>query len=306
MQTPFDLHNPQLYRQWRTAKLARAPTALDQILVEVRDPRRLSAGEREAILTRCQQCNMAVYASPLGRDDDPEIPLALGRTFGLGRLDHNWLGDGDTGLTSLTVRNRDTRRHYIPYTNHPIRWHTDGYYNTPDRWIHGLILHCVESAAQGGDNGLFDHELVYILLRDENPDYIRTLMQPDAMTIPIREGEDGTTRREQSGPVFFVTASGELHMRFTERKRNIVWKDDPLLEQAVARVKEILNNPHPNRLRGRLEPGMGLICNNVLHDRSAFDPQSDDSDRLLYRGRYYDRVAGTGFRALLSGQSRRA
>jgi hypothetical protein len=34
---------------------------------------------------------------------------------------------------------------------------------------------------------------------------------------------------------------------------------------------------------------MGLICNNVLHTRSAFS-DSPQHRRLLYRGRYYDRL----------------
>jgi hypothetical protein len=34
---------------------------------------------------------------------------------------------------------------------------------------------------------------------------------------------------------------------------------------------------------------MGLICNNVLHTRSAFF-DSTEHRRLLYRGRYYDRL----------------
>ena len=42
--------------------------------------------------------------------------------------------------------------------------------------------------------------------------------------------------------------------------------------------------------RGRLEPGMGLVCNNVLHDRAAFS-DSDTRKRLLYRARYFDRIA---------------
>jgi len=35
---------------------------------------------------------------------------------------------------------------------------------------------------------------------------------------------------------------------------------------------------------------LGLLCNNVLHDRTAF---TDDPDkpRLLYRARYLDRLA---------------
>jgi len=43
-----------------------------------------------------------------------------------------------------------------------------------------------------------------------------------------------------------------------------------------------------------LAPGQGLICNNVLHNRTGF---TDDMDkgiaRLVYRARYYDRIRGT-------------
>jgi hypothetical protein len=44
-------------------------------------------------------------------------------------------------------------------------------------------------------------------------------------------------------------------------------------------------------LRVRLEPGMGLVGHNVLHERSAFvdDPAAP---RLLYRARFLDRIAG--------------
>jgi len=34
---------------------------------------------------------------------------------------------------------------------------------------------------------------------------------------------------------------------------------------------------------------MGLVCNNVLHDRSGFT-ETPDKRRLLYRARYYERV----------------
>jgi hypothetical protein len=42
-----------------------------------------------------------------------------------------------------------------------------------------------------------------------------------------------------------------------------------------------------------MQPGMGIVCNNVLHERSGFvdDPLRP---RLLYRARYYDRVAAPG------------
>jgi alpha-ketoglutarate-dependent taurine dioxygenase len=39
----------------------------------------------------------------------------------------------------------------------------------------------------------------------------------------------------------------------------------------------------------RLKAGDGLLCNNVLHRRSAFD----DPNRLLYRGRFLDYISET-------------
>jgi hypothetical protein len=46
----------------------------------------------------------------------------------------------------------------------------------------------------------------------------------------------------------------------------------------------------PRVLRLRLEPGMGIVCNNVLHDRSAFT-DSAAHRRLILRGRFYEPVA---------------
>ncbi len=292
--TPFDLANEGDYIEWRDKKLDSYPGATADLLVELGDPRTLTDSEYEALLSRMRKTNMVLYVSGTGDDPDPDIPIALGRRFGLNNLDRNWLGD-DSGLTSLTVQEAGTRQFYIPYTDRPIKWHTDGYYNTADHQIHGLMLHCVQSAAQGGENALMDHEVAYILLREENPDYIRALMAPDVMTIPCRTEQGEVARAEESGPVFSTTPEGELHMRFTERKRNIIWKDDALTLEAVDYLKELLASDSPYIFRGRLEPGMGLISNNVLHDRTAF---SDDSEhkRLLYRARYYDRVEGTGFR----------
>ncbi len=291
--TPFDPANDTLYAEWRDKKLKGYPTTTADLLVELNDPRALSDSEYDALLMRIRKSNMALYVGKTGSDPDPEIPLSLGRHFGLQRLDHNWLGD-NSGLTSLTVVDSGTRQHYIPYTDRPIKWHTDGYYNPAERQIHGLLLHCVESAASGGENALMDHEIVYIQLRDRNPDYIRALMQPNVMTIPARIEQGGIARQEESGPVFALTPEGELHMRFTERKRNIIWCDDPLAMEALAYLHELLCSDSPYILRGRLEPGMGLISNNILHDRTAFNDDHNHK-RLLYRARYYDRIADSGF-----------
>jgi len=95
------------------------------------------------------------------------------------------------------------------------------------------------------------------------------------------------------GPVFVIMPSGDLHMRYTIRVNNVMWADDPLSREALAYLQEILNNPSPYFYRGRLESGMGLVSNNVLHDRAAF---TDDAThkRHYYRARYFDRLQGTG------------
>ncbi|MEW6647923.1 MAG: TauD/TfdA family dioxygenase [Pseudomonadota bacterium] len=291
--SPFNLDNNDLYQRWRDQKLQGYPTTLGELLVEINDPRTLTDSEFAALQQRCRKTNMALYASKTGTDPDPEIPLSMGRRFGLQSINKNWLAD-ETGLTSLTVRNEGVRQNYIPYTNRAINWHTDGYYNAANRQIHALNLHVVMQAASGGENQLMDHEIAYILLREKNPDYIRALMGPKAMTIPARIDEGGTVARpEEPGPVFVIMPSGDLHMRYTIRVNNVMWADDPLSREALAYLQEILNNPSPYIYRGRLESGMGLVSNNVLHDRAAF---TDDAThkRHYYRARYFDRLAGTG------------
>ncbi|MDP2155174.1 MAG: TauD/TfdA family dioxygenase [Sulfuricella sp.] len=268
------------------------PTRAEQVIVEVNDPRNLTQAEYETILGCCRKTNMAVYAGKTGSDPDKDIPRLLGKRLGLERLDCNMLADDD-GLTSLKVVESAPRQGYIPYTNRPIKWHTDGYYNQPERQIRGMILHCVRSAAQGGVNALMDHEVAYLLMRDENPDFIRALMQPDAMTIPARVEEDGVARPDETGPVFSVhPESGDLHMRYTARTRSITWRQDAATLAAVAFLEKLLGSDLPYIYRARLEPGMGLICNNVLHDRAGFN-DDETHRRLLYRARYYDRIAGT-------------
>jgi hypothetical protein len=290
--SPFDPDNAAAYRRWRDRKLEGYPGNLGDLVVEIRDPRTLTQSEFDALLQRCRKANMALYASQTGTDPDPEIPLALARRFGLHSLNRNWLAD-DNGLTSLTVRNDGVRKNYIPYTNRAINWHTDGYYNIASQQIRALNLHVVQRAARGGENALLDHEIAYILLRDENPDYIRALMAPDVLTIPPRIENGKVARQEEPGPVFSISADGNLHMRYTIRVNNVIWTDDPLTREALARLNQILNGDSAWIFRGLLEPGMGLVSNNVLHDRAAF---SDDAEhkRHYYRARYFERLAGTG------------
>lgn len=291
MSSPYDINNLSAYQRWREQKLEQAPASAADLIVEVNDPLNLSSSEHAALLALCRRSNMVIYAARQ-HSADKNIARKVGSQFGLENLDANWLA-GEDGISEIKVSSASdaSRQAYIPYTNKPIKWHTDGYYNTTEHRIRGMLLHCVHSAAAGGENRLMDHEMVYMQMRDENPEFIRALSAPDVMTIPARTDDDGVARAAQSGPVFSVDGQGKLHMRYTARTRSIEWKQDELSRAAVAFLEQLLASDSPYIYQARLESGMGLLCNNVLHDRSAFN-DNPDSPRLLYRARYYDRIAG--------------
>jgi alpha-ketoglutarate-dependent taurine dioxygenase len=286
MSNPFNLNDNTGYQQWREQKLRDYPTSLGEIAVEIADPRQLSIAEHEKLSGILRKTNMAVYVGKTGDDPDKEIVQKFGWQFGLNNLDHNMCADGDA-ISSLEQADEEPRTGYIPYTNRPIAWHTDGYYNDLDKQIHGLLLHCVRPAKEGGMNQLLDHEIAYIMLRDENPDYIQAFEHPQAMSIPPNVVDGVELRGWARGPVFMVQPDGNLHMRYTHRKRNIEWRDDPLTLEAMAFLGSIMNTDNPFYMEGTLDSGQGLICNNVLHTRTGFE---ESSQRLLYRGRYFDRV----------------
>lgn len=290
---PFDLDNQSAFQAWRDLKLAQAPGSLEELLVEVDDPRKLSEAEQAALLERCQRANMALYASRLGEAEGTDIPRGCGLNFGLQRLDHNHGAEADS-VTALTVQSDALHSPYIPYTNRQIHWHTDGYYNRLDLQDHALLLHCVRPAASGGENALMDHEMAYLLMREAEPEFVRALMQEDVMLIPKHVVDGVELRPDRIGPVFMTTATGQLHMRYTMRKRNVVWKKDPTVQAAIAWLENLLTGDCPHIFRGTLQAGWGLVSNNVLHDRSGFedDPRAG-RQRLLYRARYFDRIANT-------------
>ncbi len=288
---PFNLDDNAAYRAWLENKMDDYPQTIDDIIVEVNDPKNLTTAEFSILRDLIKKTNMAIYASNAATDPDKNIPEQLARQFGLSVPDNN--RGADDGITALRVVSDEWRGEYIPYTNRSIHWHTDGYYNTLDKQINALLLHCVCPAASGGENALLDHEIIYIRLRQHNPEYIRALMQPDVMMIPANVSEDGKMiRPDRYGSVFSVSETGDLHMRYTARIRSIKWKEDPLVQRAVALLNDYLHTDSPYIYRGILQAGQGLISNNVLHDRSEFD-NDETHDRLLYRMRYYQRIAQT-------------
>ncbi len=295
---PFDLEDDGAYGQWRERKLARSVFATPAPIVEIDEPRALSPAERDALVRGCRDRNMAIYQC--ARPVDKLALRRFGLQLGLEHLDHNLCADDDS-VSSIESRSGGLQSGFIPYSNRPLNWHTDGYYNSPDQTIRAFVLHCVRPAVRGGTNEFIDPEVVYIRIRDQNPDYIRALMHPSAMSIPACRSDGVETRQGRGGPVFAIDPGyGSLHMRYTARTRSIHWREDRLTRDAVTLMVDVLSRSSPYRLRIRLRAGQGIVCNNVLHRRSAFTDNAS-SGRLLLRARYYERVRGPGAHTCIEG-----
>lgn len=285
----FSLDSDTAYTQWRQAKLGIEPNLE---FLELEDPCNLSANEIHELTQRTQANNFCLFRNNHIADDPVTCLTGMGSQLGLYGLDHNMLAD-DSGLTAITVKKTETDKPYIPYTNKPIGWHTDGYYNTSEQQIRGMLLFCSRPAMEGGVNQLMDHEIAYIRVRDENPEWIKALMAEDAFTIPANTENGKEIRPAHSGPVFSVDAeTGALHMRYSARQRNVIWKDNSATRNAAAFLLELYASDDPYIISHRLSSGEGIISNNVLHTRSGFTDNAS-SPRLYYRARYYNRVAGT-------------
>ncbi len=290
--SPFYYDNETAFQQWKEKKLSDYPKSIKQLVVHVNDPRALSLLERQQLQSILLKANMVIYDIKGKAEEDKLIPEKIGHQMGIHQLDKNECADED-GFTSIQVVDEGLHAIYIPYSEKGINWHTDGYYNRLSEQIYSMILHCVRPAGEGGENQLWDHEIAFIMLRDENPDYIKAMMAPDAMTIPKNILDGKLVRPDRTGPVFLITGEGRLHMRYTARARNVIWKDDELTQKAQQALREILNSYSKYMFQGKLKAGQGLLCNNVLHARTAFKDDKE-SPRLLYRGRYYDKINFSG------------
>lgn len=298
--SPFDLDDDAGYRAWRDWKLAVYPRAASDVLVEVADFARPTPLEVDALTEACRRCNMVVYRTPglLTGPGESAAAVAGARlrqfaaVFGLGMVeDHR--SAGEDGVVAIEVTDKGGKRGFIPYTTKALNWHTDGYYNAADDSIRAMVLHCVRPAQEGGVNALLDPEITYIRLRDRSRAEIAAMMHPEAMTIPESVEEDGRVRPTSTGPVFIVGGDGRLTMRYTARARNVVWRDDAETRTAVAHLEALLGREEePLILKHKLAAGEGLLCNNVLHTRTAF-AEGDGAGRLMLRARYRERIAGT-------------
>lgn len=292
--SPYLLENVAAYEDWRSRKLAQAEAAESSRFIEIADLANPTLAEKAALSEACDATNMALYRSAALSGDESRTRTALAafaRAMGLNRFEEHRSAVAD-GIVPIEVTDTGGRAGFIPYSDRAINWHTDGYYSyrAPDMLIRAMVLHCVRNAAEGGISAFLDQDIAYIRLRDADPAFIAAMMHPQAMTIPGFDDESGMSHGEVAGPVFVVNGT-QLTMRYTIRKRNVIWRDDPVLTAARDKLAQVLAQD-PLIRRGRLNPDEGILCNNVLHDRTAFTNNGDaGAGRLLYRIRSYDPVA---------------
>ena len=209
-------NNHTSYQQWHEYKLNNAPNYLEDdlncLFVEIDYAQSPSSKQCESILEACQKHSFGLYRINNLSPDDKQHIHSFASTLGLTTLDSNICADTDS-LTSITRTKHKGQHEYIPYSDRRLSWHTDGYYNTPENTINSMLLHCAQPAKEGGESLLMDHEIAYLLLRDENPAYIQALMQDDAMTIPVNILDGGISRSIRS------PLSVESIASFTEKKQ---------------------------------------------------------------------------------------
>ena len=257
--------------------------------IEIEDPCRLRPDEREAIASRCARFNLALYRFSCG-GSNPEALSAFADAMGLRRRDLT-LGADRRGIAPVRAA-RDMRGpEMIPFTSRALNWHTDGYYNAPGRSVQAVVMHCAAPAASGGETTLLDPDLVYAEMHGQDPDLVDALAHPGVMTIPAHEADGKVVRPERTGPVFrFLDAPPRLHMRYTMRTRSIRWHPTPDAARAVAALEAAIASLYAHHVQVRFEAGEGVICNNVLHRRSAF-VDAGRARRTLLRIRSFDRIS---------------
>lgn len=278
------------YSLWRESKLCYWPNSANLDIVLIQNPSALTDYELKTLHAHCEHNNFSFYRFKQPNLATKDSIRSMSSQLGMVELDQNLCADNDK-VSSLQFMKLGRARGYIPYTTKALNWHTDGYYNQLHQHIRSFLLHSIQNALLGGENILLNHDLIYIHLYDEDPALITALMQPDALTIPANIENDIEIRPEQTGPVFYRDPQvNTLQMRYTARSRNIQWKQDATLIRALKIIEELLQESD-HILRYTLQPGEGIICNNILHGRSAFtNGNIPDQQRVMYRVRSYNKL----------------
>tara|TARA_B100001113_G_scaffold353132_1_gene356445 strand:+ start:28 stop:912 length:885 start_codon:yes stop_codon:yes gene_type:complete len=286
--SPFLLENETDYKKWRNEKLSLYPESISNLLIQLNKDS-LLLNDLNSIKKIIGKYNFAVYEFNSKIDD--EFLQEFCKKLKLIESVSNPLSDINN-ISNITDNsafksNNSNKTEYIPYTNKKLNWHTDGYYYPINISVKSFLLHCESQAEQGGRNFLIDHEIIYIFLRDHNPDYIDILMQKDIMEIPRNKNIKDS--KAIKGPVFYIDKDGSLNMRFTSRKQNIIWKKDDIINDIKRFIESFINDDKRYIFDLLLKENQGYIANNILHRREEFN--DGKKKRLLKRIRFLNRVS---------------
>ncbi len=157
----------------------------------------------------------------------------------------------------------------LAFTSRAIRPHTDNPYRDPVPTVQ--LLHCLQTADEGGDTGLVDGFAAAAALRATD----RTAF--DVLTrYPVPFGyQDQTADLRASQPLIQLSPRGRIQgVRFNNRSARplrLPYADVTAFYSAYRRWAELLAEPG-RQLNLRLAPGDCLIFDNtrILHARTAF------------------------------------
>ncbi len=95
-----------------------------------------------------------------------------------------------------------------------------------------------------------------------------------------------TYRKTATGAIFLIDKKTNcLYLRYSRRKKNIIFTKEVL--PAINLLNNILDN-NKYSLNYKMQAGDGIICNNVIHNRTSF--ADINNKRLMLRGRYFSRI----------------
>lgn len=279
----FNLDSNEDYQKWRDEKLAAYPRTLGELVVELGDMTAISDAEKTKILERVELANMCVYTAGAAELSMDSL-LSLGKQLGVSDTDKSRRHSNSDELTASGILNQA-----IPFTTRHVRWHTDATYYGSDKTIQALFLLCKRPALEGGSNQVLDNEILYIQMRDKDPEALRVLMSKDC--FKYKNPKTGEIDDHLGGKVFWTNPDGHLCHRFSFRKMDMAWSEDSDVKAAQDVLESLILQGSEYVIEGRLESGLGLVSNNVQHTREKLvDSEDDASKRLLFRTRFYDRV----------------
>lgn len=290
-----NLSSDQQFSLWKDAKIKTFAHVNAAAPIRIKSFNTADFDSIKSIKDQCRGANLSLFEIhdvPKSENEAAKELAGFASRFGL-TLPETHRSEGEDGVVALKTSSASRQKGYIPYTPRALNWHTDGYYNAESARVQAFALYCHNPAVKGGDNQFIDGEIAYMRMRDENPDYVRAFMHPQALTIPANEENDGDGRPVSVGPVFYPdSVTGRLQMRYTARTRSIEWRTDTQTQEAVAWMREWLDRGDEFRVQLGLKAGQGVLNNNVLHNRTSFeDDPNGGGQRIMMRARFHDRIS---------------